>query len=68
MLDYKTADKMKIYQTFDLAYQTDAKSFSNPKELYNYFKTLYDMYKDGNQGYQWNNCLINMRRLLKNLS
>ena len=50
MLDYKTADKMKIYQTFDLAYQTDAKSFSNPKELYNYFKTLYDLYKDGSQG------------------
>lgn len=50
MLDYKTADKMKVYKTFDLAYQTDAKSFNNPKELYNYFKTLYDLYKEGNQG------------------
>ncbi len=50
MLDYKTADKMEAYKTFDLAYQTDAKSFSNPKELYNYFKTLYDLYKEGNQG------------------
>ncbi len=50
MLDYKTADKMEVYKTFDLAYQTDAKSFSNPKELYNYFKTLYDLYKEGNQG------------------
>ncbi len=50
MLDYKTADKMEVYKTFDLAYQTDAKSFNNPKELYNYFKTLYDLYKEGNQG------------------
>lgn len=50
MLDYKTADKMEVYKTFDLAYQTDAKSFSNPKELYNYFKTLYDLYKEANQG------------------
>jgi tetratricopeptide (TPR) repeat protein len=33
-----------------LAYQTDAKSFSNPKELYNYFKTLYDLYKEGTHG------------------
>ena len=49
MLDYKTADKMEVYKTFDLAYQTDAKSFKNPKELYNYFKTLYDLYKQGNQ-------------------
>ena len=50
MLDYKTADKMEIYKTFDLAYQTDAESFSNPKGLYNYFKTLYDLYKSENQG------------------
>jgi len=47
MLDYKTADKMEVYKTFDLAYQTDANSFSNPKELYNYFKTFYDLYKEG---------------------
>ena len=50
MLDYKTADKMQVYKTFDLAYQTDAKSFSNPKELYNYFKTLYDLYREGTHG------------------
>jgi tetratricopeptide (TPR) repeat protein len=49
MLDYKIADKMQVYKTFDLAYQTDSKSFSNPKELYNYFKTLYDLYKDGSR-------------------
>ena len=50
MLDYKTADKMEVFNTFDLAYKTDAKSFSNPKELYNYFKTLYDLYKEGTHG------------------
>lgn len=50
MLDYKTTDKMEVFNTFDLAYKTDAKSFSNPKELYNYFKTLYDLYKDGTHG------------------
>ncbi len=50
MLDYKTADKMKVFKTFDLAYKTDAKSFNNPKGLYNYFKTLYDLYKNGTHG------------------
>lgn len=50
MLDYKIADKMEVYKTFDLAYQTDANSFTKPKELYNYFKTLYDLYKEGNHG------------------
>jgi len=50
MLDYKIADKMEVYKTFDLAYQTDANSFTNPKELYNYFKTLYDLYKEENHG------------------
>ena len=50
MLDYNTAEKMEIYKTFDLAYKTDAESFSNPKGLYNYFKTLHDLYKLGNQG------------------
>ncbi|MEK9603281.1 MAG: hypothetical protein VW127_02535 [Flavobacteriaceae bacterium] len=50
MLDYKTTDKMEVFNTFDLAYKTDAKSFSNPKELYNYFKTLYDLYKEGTHG------------------
>lgn len=47
MLDYKTADLKEIYNTFDLAYTTDAKSFTNPKFLYNYFKTMYDRYKQG---------------------
>ena len=37
----------EIYAVFDKAYTEDAKSFTNPKRLYNYFKTLYDIYKSG---------------------
>jgi tetratricopeptide (TPR) repeat protein len=47
LLDYKQADLKVIYNTFDQAYKQDATSFSNPKFLYNYFKTLYDRYKTG---------------------
>ncbi|MDC3354010.1 hypothetical protein OAW17_00150 [Flavobacteriaceae bacterium] len=47
LLDYKLADLKVIYSTFDEAYQKDAKSFTNPKLLYNYFKTMYDRYKQG---------------------
>ena len=47
MIDYKIGDKMLIYSTFDKAFTTDPQSFTNPKGLYNYFKTLYDLYKEG---------------------
>ena len=47
LLDYKIADLKVVYTTFDEAYTKDAKSFTNPKHLYNYFKTLYDRYKAG---------------------
>ena len=47
LLDYKMADLKKIYSTFNEAYTKDAISFTNPKFLYNYFKTLYDLYKSG---------------------
>ena len=46
-MDYKLADLKVIYNTFDQAYKLDAASFTNPKLLYNYFKTLYDRYKAG---------------------
>ncbi|NDG46398.1 MAG: hypothetical protein EBY37_04600, partial [Flavobacteriia bacterium] len=49
MLDYELADLKTIYTTFDEAYTKDAASFTNPKLLYNYFKTLYDRYKEGDQ-------------------
>jgi len=47
MLDFEMADLKEIYTTFDEAYEKDAESFTNPKHLYNYFKTFYDRYKAG---------------------
>ncbi len=47
LLDFKMADLNVIYSTFDEAFRKDPKSFTNPKFLYNYFKTLYDRYKAG---------------------
>jgi len=47
LLDFKQADLKEVYLTFDEAYKKDIKSFTNPKLLYNYFKTLYDLYKAG---------------------
>ena len=47
LLDFKMADLKKVYETFDEAFNKDAASFTNPKFLYNYFKTLYDRYKSG---------------------
>ena len=49
MLDYELADLKTIYTTFDEAFTKDVASFTNPKLLYNYFKTLYDRYKAGDQ-------------------
>ncbi len=47
LLDYDLADLKVVYTTFDEAFNKDAASFTNPKHLYNYFKTLYDRYKAG---------------------
>ena len=49
MLEYKTAPLAEIYATFDQAFASDMESFANPKALYNYFKTLYTMYKNGDE-------------------
>ena len=49
MLEYETAPLSIIYSTFDEAFTTDIESFVNPKALYNYFKTLYTMYKNGDE-------------------
>lgn len=50
LLDFKIGTKMEAYQTFDKAFTEDSNSFTNPKRLYNYFKTLFDLYKQGDQG------------------
>lgn len=48
MIDFKIGTSQEIYTIFDQAYTKDAASFTNPKRLYNYFKTFYDIYKSGN--------------------
>ena len=50
MLDYGIKNKIDAYKTFDLAFTLDQSSFTNPKGLYNYFKTLYDLYKEDVHG------------------
>jgi len=47
MFEHETAPLAEIYEIFDKAYVSDVESFNNPKALYNYFKTLYTMYKNG---------------------
>ena len=50
MLDNKIASKSEIYKVFDNAYSQDRSSFDDPKPLYNYFKTYYELYKEGLDG------------------
>jgi tetratricopeptide (TPR) repeat protein len=45
MMDYKLGTTSEIYAVFDEAYNKDIASFTNPKGLYNYFKTMHDLYK-----------------------
>ena len=45
MIDFKIGSNAEIYTIFDDAFKTDSKSFSNPKRLYSYFKTFYEIYK-----------------------
>jgi len=48
MIDNNFEDKLKIYKTFEYAYNNDVKSFSSPKSLAYYFQTAYDLFKIGN--------------------
>ena len=45
MIDFEIGTPAEVYAIFDKAYAEDQASFTNPKRLYNYFKTLYDIYK-----------------------
>jgi len=49
LLDFKIGTLKEVYNTFDMAYQKDPTSFTNPKLLYNYFKIYFDLYKAGDQ-------------------
>ena len=48
MIDNNVEDKLKIYQTFEYAYNNDINSFTNPKPLAYYFDTAYELYNSGN--------------------
>ena len=50
MMDYKLGTTAEIYAVFDDAFTKDINSFTNPKGLYNYFKTMHDLYKAGAAG------------------
>ncbi len=50
MLDNKFASKSEVYKVFDEAYNKDRSSFDDPKPLYNYFKTYYELYKSNIDG------------------
>ncbi len=50
MIDYKLASNNEIFEIFEKAYQTDPVSFDDPKPLYNYFKTYFQLYKQGDNG------------------
>ncbi len=47
MADNDLGSKKEIYDAFDMAYVDGKESFSNPKSLYYYFSTYFDMYKAG---------------------
>ena len=49
MIDFKIGSSKDVYVIFDRAFKEDAQSFTNPKRLYNYFKTLHEMYKAGDE-------------------
>ena len=44
MIDFKIGSNSDIYKIFDDAFKKDMESFSNPKRLYSYFKTFYELY------------------------
>ena len=50
MIDFKLASNNEIFEIFEKAYQTDPVSFDDPKPLYNYFKTYFQLYKQGDNG------------------
>ena len=60
MIDYNLASKSEIFTLFEDAYQTDPLSFDDPKPLYSYFKTYFELYKDGQNDITLNLSLIHI--------
>ena len=49
MVDNKQGTKREAYEIFDQAFTQDPNSFTSPKRLYTYFKTAYQLYKQGDK-------------------
>lgn len=47
MIDYDLGSRQEAFDVFDQAFNEDPKSFKSPKRLYTYFKTSYQLYKNG---------------------
>lgn len=47
MIDYKQGSLQDAFKVFDQAFTQDPNSFSSPKRLYTYFKTTFELYKQG---------------------
>ena len=49
MVDNNLGTKREAYEIFNQAFTQDPKSFTSPKRLYTYFKTAYQLYKEGDK-------------------
>ena len=49
MVDNNLGTKREAYEIFNQAFTQDPKSFTSPKRLYAYFKTAYQLYKEGDK-------------------
>lgn len=49
MVDYKLGTAQEAFDIFDKAFTQDPGSFASPKRLYTFFKTTYELYKQGNK-------------------
>jgi tetratricopeptide (TPR) repeat protein len=52
MYDKKIGTKENQFNTFDSAFKKDAKSFTNPKSLYTYFKLMVGLYDNKTKDFQ----------------
>ncbi len=48
IFDYKMGTTQEAFDIFNQAFTQDAASFTSPKRLYTFFKTSYNLYKEGN--------------------
>jgi tetratricopeptide (TPR) repeat protein len=49
MVDYNLGTSQEAFDIFNQAFTQDANSFTSPKRLYTFFKTTYQLYKEGSK-------------------